>query len=217
MYITDDLQPAIFTSPVILGGLNFPPLINTIEAQPNQSLRFKTMFSLDSKYISQAVKMTRVFQNALSPSLELNIAEATTAAKNAGLTIEQQIQTHFSNDNPGSTIHQVSNQVNAVLGGSIPDSLKQKILDSISAGFANLHRHSDSAWIFWSKETGNSTSYYYNIIFATQQGSKLVAIPLVMFICASVSKEKILFITISSSASYSVDMDGLKVSQSLED
>ncbi|RDH44535.1 cytolytic delta-endotoxin [Zooshikella ganghwensis] len=216
VYIADDLKPAIFTSPVILSGLVISGQKNAILAESSQSLHFKTMFNVDPQYVAQAINMTRIFQNALNASsLQFNTAEAISLAQRSGLTVDQQIQAHFSNGNPGATIDQVADKVNVVLGGTVPSSLKQKILDSISAGFTNLHRHSESAWIFWSKETGDSTSYYYNIMFAIQQGSRLIAIPLGMFIRASVSKEKVLFITVSSSASYSVDLDGLKVSQAL--
>ncbi|WKV52719.1 cytolytic delta-endotoxin [Dickeya fangzhongdai] len=217
MYITDDLHPTIYNSPVVLNVTPAPTMLRGygLQAAQEQPLHFKTLFSVDAKYIPQSLAISRVFQNALTSSLNFDTPKAIAVANAAGLTIEQLIDFHIASDSPEKTIAQVSDHIDSVIGGSLSASLKNQIIDTIKTGFLNLHRNSESAWIFWSKESGSSTSYSYNLLFAIQQNQKLIAIPLGMLVNVDVSEEKVLFITISSHAYYAVNLDGLKVSQAL--
>ncbi|ACS87270.1 delta-endotoxin CytB [Musicola paradisiaca] len=217
MNITDDLHPTIYNSPIVLNVISAPVMVNryALQAEQEQPLHFKTLFSVEAQYIPQSLAISRVFQHALTSTLSFDTNKAISVANDAGLTIEQVINFHVASGSPEQTIAQVSDHINAVVGGSISDSLRNKIIDTIKTGFLNLNRNSESAWIFWSKESSSSTSYSYNLLFAIQQNQKLIAIPLGMLVHVDVSEEKVLFITISSHACYAVNLDGLKVSQAL--
>lgn len=217
LHITDDLHPTIYNSPIVLNIISAPIATTgyALRTEAEQPLHFKTLFNVEAKYIPQALAISRVFQNALTSTLSFDTPKAIDVANAAGLTIDNVINFHVASDSPEKTIAIVSDHIDDVIGGSVSDSFKNKILDSIKTGFLNLNRNSESAWIFWSKESSNSTSYNYNLLFAIQQNQRLIAIPLGMLVNVDVSEEKVLFITISSHACYAVNLDGLKVSQAL--
>ncbi|MBQ4796875.1 cytolytic delta-endotoxin, partial [Pectobacterium versatile] len=100
-------------------------------------LHFKTLFNVEAKYIPQALTISRVFQNALTSTLSFDTPKAIDVAHAAGLTIDHIIDFHVASDSPEKTIAIVSDHIDDVIGGSVSDSFKNKILDSIKTGFLN--------------------------------------------------------------------------------
>ena len=220
MYITRDVKVTPVNSPVVLGDSilknnALAPNSRVLATDDQQDLKFKTLFSLEPQYINQAIAATRVFQQALNSSLELNIAKAEQLAQENNIHIERTIQPVISSDSPQGAISKLEAQLDEVVGGTFPANLKAKIMDIVSDGFVNLYRHESSAWIFWSSESANKSSYYYTMLLAIQEDDVLVFVPLGFYIQASISKEKVLFITVSSSTHYSVALNGLKGTQPL--
>ncbi|GLT18545.1 hypothetical protein GCM10007938_23240 [Vibrio zhanjiangensis] len=220
MYITRDVNVTPVNSPVVLGDSIFKKTglatnARVLATEDQQSLKFKTLFSLEPQYISQAIAATRVFQQALNSSLEFNIAKAEQLAQENNIQVERTIQPVISSDSPQGVISKLDVQLDEVVGGTFPDNLKAKIMDIVSDGFVNLYRNESSAWIFWSSESAHKSSYYYTMLLAIQENDVLVFVPLGFYIQASISKEKILFITVSSSTYYSVALNGLKGTQPL--
>ena len=220
MSIIRDVKVTPLSSPVVLGDAIFhsPSLSNknllSTESK-HQPLKFKTLFSLEPKYISQALAATQLFQQALSSSLEFNVSEAEKLAKANDISIETNIHKKISSGSPKSTISKLDTQLDEIIGGTFPVGLKSKLMAIVSDGFINLYRHEDSAWIFWSNKSENKSSYFYTMMVAIQEGDNLIVMPLGFYIQANVNEEKILFITVSSSAHYSVELNGLKGTQPL--
>ncbi|NER22488.1 MAG: delta-endotoxin CytB [Symploca sp. SIO1C2] len=194
------------------------------EDEATSDLNFKTMYQVPKKYVLQAISMARVFQDAIEPEdLRFNFEKALEIVgnhKNMAVvsTLNQSIvkQSVQVSAMVNEVMELLKNMIGVVLEEGTPTYKKFK--GAIEGGFTNLNKDKDSAWIFWSKDTANKTTYTYNILFAIANqstGAVMVAAPIGLTIEVDVDKEKVLFFTTKDKSNYSVTVQSMNVVEPL--
>lgn len=84
---------------------------------------------------------------------------------------------------------------------------------AIEDGFTHLATQNDDAWVIWQDDSSHKTTYQYNLLFAVQKGNFLLAVPVSMTVTANKEKKKFIGITVSDSATFSVTLDVMKITQ----
>jgi len=184
---------------------------------------YHEIFQVDPQHLSQALRLAKSFQGAISPNdLNFNYEKALEIAKdipNSGVvhttnhTIIQQFE-QLSN-----IIEQIKESVKTMLGLSVSSpNFWSAVETTITNTFTNLNTQQNEKWISWKNVDSSNTRYYYNILLSIQSaetGGVIAILPISFDISVNVSKEKLLFFTIKDSARYEVKMKGLTLVQIL--
>ncbi len=193
--------------------------------EESKQINFKQIYSMDSKYINQALEMSQVFQQAIentSEGLKFNFTKALELInKHSEMavvsTINQEIQQ--SNDQVSVMLDKLVNLLKQVTGVVLPEVQTQQFASTIKEAFSNLNTQKDEAWIFWQKKEGHKTTYQYNILFAIQNqntGSVIIALPISLTITVNLEKEKVLLITLKDKHDYEVKVQAIEVVEALK-
>ncbi len=191
----------------------------------DKSVSFKTMFQMEAKYIPQAMGMARVFQGAIDGNTlkfdfdkALKLANDTPDMAVIG-TVNQSIVKQ--NNQVTAMVDDVIKLLSDVVGVALDQGTAtyDKFKNAITDGFTNLKSEEKGAWIFWSKGTGNKTTYTYNILFAIaneKTGSVMAAAPIGLTITVDVDKETVLGITVADKHNYEVNVQSITVVEALK-
>lgn len=199
-------------------------LLSEEEAQTSD-LNFETMYEVPAKYVGQAIAMARVFQDAIDgKNLKFDFSKALSIVKQHSemaviATVNQSIVKQSIQ--VSAMVDEVMKLLKTVVGVALDEESPtfKKFQSAIEGGFTNLNKNQDSAWIFWSKEDENKTTYTYNILFAIANqstGAVMVAAPIGLTIEVDVSKEKVLFFTTKDKSNYSVTVQSMSVVEPLK-
>ncbi|WP_448622849.1 delta-endotoxin CytB [Dickeya fangzhongdai] len=165
--------------------------------ESNLDLNFNTLFQMPAKYVSQALSMSRVFQDAINgENLEFNFDKAIELVKNHPEmaiigTINQSIVKQ--NNQVSAMVDDVMKLLDTVVGVVLDKESPtyKKFANTIEQGFTNLDAQKEGRWIFWNKESESKTTYTYNILFAIANqdtGSVMAAAPIGLTITVDVDK-----------------------------
>lgn len=191
--------------------------------QEDETVHFEEVYSIkDPRHIEQALQMARVFQPAIDPNtLHLDLAKAIECVKAQEdmaivKTIDQTIQQ--TDSKVSVMIDKLAALLENVVGIVLEGKTKEQYTAAITEAFTNLAVQEDDAWIFWAKKSGHKTTYQYNILFAVQSeetGGVLMGLPISMKIEVDREYERVLFITVTDTETYSVQVQSLSVVQPL--
>ncbi|WP_407322172.1 delta-endotoxin CytB [Dickeya ananatis] len=188
-------------------------------------LNFNTLFQVPTKYVGQAIAMSRVFQEAINGNdLEFNFDKAIELVKNHPEmaiigTINQSITKQ--NNQVSAMVDDVMKLLDTVVGVVLDkdSATYKKFANTIEQGFTNLDAQKESKWIFWNKESESKTTYTYNILFAVANqdtGSVMAAAPIGLTITVDVDKQQVLWITTKDKHNYSVNVKSITVVEALK-
>ncbi|WP_107758621.1 delta-endotoxin CytB [Dickeya sp. Secpp 1600] len=193
--------------------------------ESNLDLNFNTLFQMPAKYVSQALSMSRVFQDAINgENLEFNFDKAIELVKNHPEmaiigTINQSIVKQ--NNQVSAMVDDVMKLLDTVVGVVLDKESPtyKKFANTIEQGFTNLDAQKEGRWIFWNKESESKTTYTYNILFAIANqdtGSVMAAAPIGLTITVDVDKQQVLWITTKDKHNYSVNVKSITVVEALK-
>lgn len=165
-------------------------------------VEFKQIYSIDPKYVGQAITMAGVFQGAIESvkiqdkdCLRFNFSKALDIVKNhsemAIVGVVDQTISQTSSE-VSVMVSKVIELLNSILHVTLTDTQKKSYEDSIAEAFTNLSTQSEDAWIFWQHEEAHKTTYQYNIFFAIQNsdtGSVMLALPMSLTINVNLEKK----------------------------
>lgn len=184
---------------------------------------FEEIFAVqDLRAAKQAFEMTQVFHDAVENNGHFSLPKATKIAKQdpnmvvVGSMYDIECQNH---NRVEDMVNRVILRLNDFLNIEIPQKQREQLNAAITYSFTSLNTQTEDAWIFYRKESGHSTTYQYNIIFAVQNpstGNFVYCVPMGMTIKVDREYERVLFITLKDEISYSVQIEALKVMKPLE-
>ena len=184
---------------------------------------FKAIFSIEGKYIPQAIKMSQVFQQAINhQNLEFDFDKALQLVQKhpemavVG-TVNQTIQQ--STANVSGMVDKLKALLKTILTVTLEPQQEAQYSEAIIQAFTNLAPQEGNAWIFWQSEEAHKTTYQYNILFAIQNkstGSVMGAIPVGLTIEVNINKERVMFITLKDQHEYNVQVKALTVVEALK-
>ncbi|SFX64913.1 toxin [Thermoactinomyces sp. DSM 45891] len=181
---------------------------------------YSSVYAVDPEYIDQCLQMASLFDSAIDPNtfhFDLQKAIAIANDPDNDLTLLGQLDTQVYETKYleiATMADQIMNQLSDFLNAPFPEGdLKNQLTAAMQNTFANLNTQEDSAWIFWSDEQASNTTYLYNILFAvevhTVSGPAVYVCPMGFEISVDIEKEKVLFITIHDSHTYSVRLQAV--------
>ncbi|WP_081160669.1 hypothetical protein [Ensifer aridi] len=204
-----------------------------IGATADVSEQFQEIVAIDNiDYLTQAVQLTALFNGAINNEtgrFESNTARQLIADFNASLPesdraykigIFKSYQTTLTQTHSvvSGMIDKIVEALKQVLGVALGTSTVAQLTAAVTDAFTDLKSQEGDAWIFWEKKTAEKTTYSYAILFAIQDsstGMMMFAMPMSLLIEVNVSYEKVLWITIDDTETYSVTLDTMKVGQIL--
>lgn len=181
-----------------------------------ESTQFCQVYDLSVQYIPEALKVTKLFEQAIGSDMKFNLSLAKQIAQTEKLSVDKIIDSTIIRHNGSSS--DLFNDFQAKLQNQYGITLSAKQIQTAEIvfrnAFTNLHHENSNAWIFWSKVSANKTSYHYRMMYATtkneQEQTYLVVSPFALTITVSIITEQILC-NISTSATYEVLMQGMVV------
>lgn len=182
----------------------------------SEPTKFCQFYDLSAQYIPEALRITKLFENAIDSDLKFNLSQAEQIAQTAKLIIDKVIDSNIIRHNGSSA--DLFNDFQTKLENQYGISLSAKQIQSAQnffrAAFTDLPQENENAWIFWSKDSSNKTSYYYRTIYATTKNDQgqtyLIVSPVALKVSVSIVTERILC-HISTNATYEVFMQGMVV------
>lgn len=197
-------------------------MYNITDNKDKNLIIFKNIFNLNDKYIKQANEIANKFQHAINDNnnkLSFNLNQAVSIANNdSRMSIVNTIDQTISQNTFDITL--LINKFIEVLNTSLSVTLSiediNKFKDILNDAFTNLNKKKNSDWIFWKDEKANKTSYQYNILFATNTiNNDIVALPIGLTINVNIDEEEVLFIKLKDKSDYSIDIQALEISESI--
>ena len=191
----------------------------------SETLNFTTMFQMERKYISQAIQMSQVFQDAINDTtlkFEFNKALDLVRKKPEMAIIGTVNQSIIKQScQVSAMVDEVIKLLNTVVGIALDEGSDtyNKFKDTITQGFTNLAAQENNAWIFWSSVTEKKTTYTYNVLYAVankKTGSVMAAAPIGLTVTVDVEKEKVLFFTVTDKSNYEVNVQSIIVVEALQ-
>jgi V8-like Glu-specific endopeptidase len=184
---------------------------------------FEEIFAVeDLNTAKQAFEITQVFHDAVDSNGHFSLPKATQIAKQHPnmAVVRSMYETLSQNDNRvEDMVNQVIFRLNDFLDIAVPQKQQEQLNAAISYAFTSLNTQTKDGWIFYRQESGHSTTYQYNILFAVQNpstGGFVYAVAMGMTIKVDREYERVLFITLKDQVSYSVQIEALKVMEPLE-
>ncbi|WP_406640849.1 hypothetical protein [Pectobacterium brasiliense] len=110
----------------------------------------------------------------------------------------------------------VLDTIKTVLGIVLAKEPASQLQSAIEGAYVDLNAVADSAWIFWEKKQQKKTTYQYNITFSVEAGpTGLVLLTCPMGLTINVDKEyeRVLFITLKDTETYSCRIQALTTAQ----
>ncbi|NEO52085.1 MAG: delta-endotoxin CytB [Okeania sp. SIO3B5] len=199
---------------------NFNQVVVLTAEEPTN---FKSIFSVEKKYLPQALEMSQVFQQAINhKTLEfdfdkaLQLVQEHTEMAVVG-TINQTIQQ--STAQVSAMVDKLKALLKTILMATLQPQQEAQYSEAITQAFTNLAPQEGNAWIFWKSEEAHKTTYQYNILFAIQNkstGSVMAALPIGLTIEVNIDKKQVLFITIKDQHEYNVQVKAITVVEALK-
>ncbi|WP_253378360.1 cytolytic delta-endotoxin (insecticidal protein) [unidentified bacterial endosymbiont] len=206
----------LLISPVVTRNL----LIRLTSEETN----YDEIYSLtDPEILPLALKTAGIFQNALVPaennSLRFDVNTALDVVKqNPELSVISytDITKTTSSSQTSVMVDLVVETIKTVLGIALAPVPLAKLSAAIESAYTDLHKEEGNAWIFWEKKQEKKTTYQYNITFAVQAGptgALLMTCPMGLTIDVDKEYERVLFITLKDTESYSTRIQALNTAQ----
>ena len=177
----------------------------------------------DVSILPLALKTAGIFQNALVPaennSLRFDVNKALEVVKqNPELSVISytDITKTTSSSQTSVMVDMVVETIKTVLGIALAPDPLAKLVAAIESAYTDLHKEEGNAWIFWEKRQEKKTTYQYNITFAVQAGptgALLLTCPMGLTIDVDKEYERVLFITLKDTESYSTRIQALNTAQ----
>lgn len=195
-----------------------------VAGKASEPLNFATMFEMKPQYVSQAIQMSRVFQEAIdAKNLKFDFDKAIQEVKKKPqmaiiATVNESIIKQ--NGQVSAVVDEVIKLLNTVVGMALDEGSDtyNKFKATITQGFSNLAVQQNKAWIFWSDTSETKTTYTYNILFAVanqKTGSVMAAAPVGLTVTVDVQKETVLFFTVKDKSNYEVKVQSITVVEAL--
>lgn len=177
----------------------------------------------DPAVLLKALTTAQLFQQALVPaennSLRFDVNKALELVKSVpGLSVTNytDISQETKDSKTSVMVDMVLKTIETVLGIALaPDPMKQ-LQAAIEGAYVGLDEKKEDAWIFWEKRVAQKTTYQYNITFSVEAGDTgllLLTCPMGLTIEVNKSYERVLFITLQDSESYSSRIQALTTAQ----
>lgn len=206
----------LLVSPVVTKNL----LIRLTSDETN----YDEIYSItDMSVLPVAMKTAGIFQNALVPaennSLRFDVNKALDVIKqNPELSVISytDITKTTSSSQTSVMVDLVVDTIKTVLGIALAPVPLAKLSAAIESAYTDLHKEEGNAWIFWEKKQEKKTTYQYNITFAVQagpSGAVLLTCPMGLTIDVDKEYERVLFITLKDTESYSTRIQALNTAQ----
>lgn len=210
----------ILVSPVITKNL-------FIKFTSNSS-NFDDVFSItDPTVLMLALETANLFQNALVPaendSMRFDVNKALEVVKNydkggnkLSVTNYTDITKVTNNSKVSVMTNLVIDTIKTVLGIALAEKPAAQLQAAIEGAYVDLNSVKGDAWIFWEKKQQTKTTYQYNITFSVEAGpTGLVLLTCPMGITINVDKqyERVLFITLKDTETYSCRIQALTTAQ----
>ncbi|MEM7184490.1 MAG: hypothetical protein AAF518_26570 [Spirochaetota bacterium] len=186
-----------------------------LETQADTS-KFCQVFELPQGYISEALSITRILQEAIGDDMKFNLQQAETlvkASRRPKIHIKKKLNTNITGDSPPSVFNTFK-QTLIDNGFYLSHDQLNQTYAIFNDAFSNLHQENKSAWIFWSEQTQNKTTYQYRTLYATVQDKQLIVAPLALTITVNIITERVLCHT-STSTHCTALIEGLMCESSI--
>jgi uncharacterized protein (DUF2267 family) len=185
---------------------------------------FDTIFSItDPNVLIKALKTAALFQQALVPaqgdSLRFDVQKALELVKadpDLSVTNFTDITKETSNSATAVMTELVLQTIKTVLGIALAAEPAKQLQAAIEGAYVGLNERKDDAWIFWERRSAHKTTYQYNITFSVEAGPTgllLMTCPMGLTIEVNQEYERVLFITLRDSESYSCRIQALTTAQ----
>lgn len=184
---------------------------------------FEEIFAVeDLRAAEQAFALAEAFGPAVGADGRFDLAEAVRIAEadpKLGEVSQLNVTLAQTDDDVGRMVGDVEQVLEDFLGVALAETQQEQISAAVHLAFTNLDTQSADAWIFWEESSGHSTTYQYNILFAIQNeatGDDVLGLPFALTITVDVAYKRVLFITVTDRASYTVHVEALKVATPFE-
>lgn len=204
-------------------------ILSNTDTNGEGQINFKQIYALSPQYISQAISISRVFQDALvsitidgNECLKFDFSKALDIVrKHDEMAVVGTINQTISQSSAQASVmvDKVMNLLKNVLTITLTENQKKTYEESINSAFTNLRTQSEDAWIFWQHQRSQKTTYQYNIFFAIQNeetGGVMLGLPISLTITVDLDKEQVLGITIKDKQDYSVTVQALQIVEALK-
>lgn len=177
----------------------------------------------DDVYLSQAERLTGVFQGAFEPDRWFNVQKALQIARSTPNGIVRgQMDQHLTTQTlrVEALVEQLKQITLHLIGIPISDpGFLDHLQSALTGMFVGLGGQDGEKYLSWGDETGSSTSYTYNLFFAVQSlrtGAVMAVLPLSFDITASVDRKRLESLTVKDSARFATYVRAVTFMQTLD-
>lgn len=179
---------------------------------------FEEIYALDDpRCARQAFDTARQLQRAIAARGAVDLDDvAQYAARQPGWGIAERYRPTLSQerDRVGEMIARVQNALLAYFGAPLSERMREQFNATIAYAFVNLATQRRSSWLSFDEQSGGTTRYRYNLLFALQNsatGSALCLAPVVLSISVDRDFERAQLITVKDEVGCTVRVDALKL------